>query len=183
MPGGLPNRPGPRPACAGSPPRSRNVDTATIRQGNLKDFRAEAGRLREIYNDAWKENWGFVPFTEKEFEFMAKELKQLVLPEFTLIAEVGDEPVGFILCVPDINVAFRKINGRLTSYGIPIGLAKLLYYKSRIRTARLIALGVKPKVSPRRHRRDAGSQDYRRRHDQARVHRRAEHDAGEQSSH
>ena len=120
-------------------------DAATIRQGNLKNFRAEAGRLREIYNDAWKENWGFVPFTEKEFEFMAKELQQLVVPEFTLIAEVGDEPVGFILCVPDINVAFRKINGRLTSYGLPIGLAKLLYHKSRIRTARLIALGVKPK--------------------------------------
>jgi ribosomal protein S18 acetylase RimI-like enzyme len=120
-------------------------DAATIRQGDLKNFRAEAGRLREIYNDAWKENWGFVPFTEKEFEFMAKELQQLVVPEFTLIAEVGDEPVGFILCVPDINVAFRKINGRLTSYGLPIGLAKLLYHKSRIRTARLIALGVKPK--------------------------------------
>ena len=123
----------------------RKRDSATIRQGNLKDFRTEAGRLREIYNDAWKENWGFVPFTEKEFEFMAKELKQLVVPEFTLIAEVGDEPVGFILCVPDINVAFRKINGRLTTYGLPIGLAKLLYHKSRIRTARLIALGVKPK--------------------------------------
>ena len=123
----------------------RKRDAATIRQGNLKNFRTEAGRLREIYNDAWKENWGFVPFTEKEFEFMAKELKQLVVPEFTLIAEVGDEPVGFILCVPDINVAFRKINGRLTSYGLPIGLAMLLYHKSRIRTARLIALGVKPK--------------------------------------
>ena len=119
--------------------------TATIREGNLKDFRAEAGRLREIYNDAWKENWGFVPFTEKEFGFMAKELKQLVVPEFTLIAEVGDEPVGFILCVPDINVALRRIDGRLTSCGIPIGLAKLLYYKSRLCTARLIALGVKPK--------------------------------------
>ena len=40
---------------------------------------------------------------------MAKELKQLVVPEFTLIAEMGDEPVGFILCVPDINVALKKI--------------------------------------------------------------------------
>ncbi len=116
-----------------------------IRPGNLKNLDAEAARMREIYNDAWKDNWGFVPFTENEFKFMAKELKQLVVPEFTLIAEIGDEPVGFILCVPDINVAFKKINGRLTSYGIPIGLAKLLYHKSRIRTARLIALGVKPK--------------------------------------
>lgn len=119
--------------------------TARIRAGNLKDFGSEATRLREIYNEAWKENWGFVPFTEREFQFLAKELKQLVVPEFTLIAEVGDEPVGFILCVPDINVAFKKIDGRLTTFGIPIGLAKLLYYKSRTRTARLIALGVKPK--------------------------------------
>ncbi len=117
----------------------------TIRPGNLKNLREESRRLREIYNEAWKDNWGFVPFTENEFEFMTKELKQLVVPDFTLIAEICDEPVGFILCVPDINVAFKKINGRLTSYGLPIGLAKLLYHKSRIRTARLIALGVKPK--------------------------------------
>jgi GNAT superfamily N-acetyltransferase len=85
---------------------------------------------------------GFVPFTEAEFEFMTHELKQLVIPEFTLIAEVGDEPVGFILCVPDINVALRHINGRLATFGLPIGLVKLLYYKSCTRTARLIALGV-----------------------------------------
>ncbi|HEY3663865.1 MAG TPA: GNAT family N-acetyltransferase [Chthoniobacterales bacterium] len=119
--------------------------SATIRPGDLKNFGFEAQRIREIYNEAWKENWGFVAFTEKEFAFLAKELKQLVVPEFTLIAEVGGEPVGFILCVPDINVAFKKINGRLTSYGLPVGLVKLLYHKSRIRTARLIALGVKPK--------------------------------------
>ena len=85
-----------------------------------------------------------MPFTEKEFQFLAKELKRLVLPEFTLVAEVRGEPAGFILCVPDINVALRKINGRLTTFGIPIGLAKLLYYKKRLRTARLIALGIKP---------------------------------------
>ena len=118
---------------------------ATIRPGNLRNFRAEADRLRQIYNEAWKDNWGFVPFTEKEFQFLAKELKQLVVPEFTLIAEVSDEPAGFILCVPDINVALKKVNGRLTSFGLPIGLIKLLYHKSRIRTARLVALGVKPK--------------------------------------
>ena len=123
----------------------RKRHPAKIRPGHLKNFRVEAGHIREIYNEAWKENWGFVPFTEKEFESLAKELKQLVVPEFTLIAEIGDEPVGFILCVPDINVALKKIDGRLTTSGIPIGLAKLLYHKSRIRTARLIALGVKPK--------------------------------------
>ena len=122
--------------------RFRRRWPVTIRPGNLKNIRDESRRLREIYNQAWEKNWGFVPFTEAEFEFMTHELKQLVIPEFTLIAEVGDEPVGFILCVPDINVALRHINGRLATFGLPIGLVKLLYYKSRTRTARLIALGV-----------------------------------------
>jgi len=116
----------------------------TVRTGDLRNFQVEAERIREIYNAAWKDNWGFVPFTEKEFQFLAKELKRLVLPEFTLVAEVRGEPAGFILCIPDINVALRKINGRLTTFGMPIGLAKLLYYKGRLRTARLIALGIKP---------------------------------------
>lgn len=123
----------------------RRRNPVTIRKGNLKNIREESRRLREIYNEAWEKNWGFVPFTEKEIEFMTHELKPIVVPEFTLIAEIADEPVGFILCVPDINVALRQIDGRLTKFGLPIGLAKLLYYKSRTRTARLIALGVKPK--------------------------------------
>jgi GNAT superfamily N-acetyltransferase len=122
--------------------RFRKRWLVAIRAGNLKNVREESRRLRQIYNQAWQKNWGFVPFTEAEIEFMTHELKQLVIPEFTLIAEVGDEPAGFILCVPDINVALRHINGRLTTFGLPIGLVKLLYHKSRTRTARLIALGV-----------------------------------------
>jgi GNAT superfamily N-acetyltransferase len=122
--------------------RFRKRWPVVIRPGNLKNIREESRRLRKIYNQAWEKNWGFVPFTEAEMEFMTHELKQLVIPEFTLIAEIGDEPVGFILCVPDINVALRYINGRLTTFGLPIGLVKLLYHKSRTRTARLIALGV-----------------------------------------
>src|SRR6266436_3103605 len=114
----------------------------TIRSTNLKNIPEESRRLREIYNQAWEKNWGFVPFTEAEIQFMTHELKPLLIPEFALIAEVRDEPAGFILCVPNINSALRYINGRLTSFGLPIGLAKLLYYKSRTRTARLIALGV-----------------------------------------
>src|SRR5437588_4036766 len=129
--------------------RFRKRWPVTIRAGNLKNVREESGRLREIYNQAWEKNWGCVPFTEAEIEFMTHELKQLVIPEFTLIAEVGDEPIGFILCVPDINVALKHINGRLTTFGLPIGLAKLLYYKARTKTARLVALGVVPKF--RRH--------------------------------
>jgi GNAT superfamily N-acetyltransferase len=120
-----------------------------LRPGNLRDLAAEARKLREIYNQAWEKNWGFVPFTEKEFDVMAKELKPLLVSDLIWVAEIEGESVGFILCVPDINVAFRKINGRLTTFGLPIGLAKLLYHKSRLKTVRLVALGVVPKY--RRH--------------------------------
>ena len=137
------------PDAAGAVPRLRRLaakfakrNQATIREGNLKDIGGEAQRLREIYNQAWSENWGFVPFTEAEIEHMTRELKPIVIPEWTLFAEVDGEPVGFILAVPDINVALQKINGRLTRFGLPIGLIKLLYHKSRIKKGRLIALGV-----------------------------------------
>ena len=128
------------PDAAGAVPRLRRLaakfakrNQATIREGNLKDIGGEAQRLREIYNQAWSENWGFVPFTEAEIEHMTHELKPIVIPEWTLFAEVDGEPVGFILAVPDINVALQKINGRLTRFGLPIGLAKLLYHKRNLK--------------------------------------------------
>jgi len=114
----------------------------TIRPVNLRNIKEESRRLRMIYNQAWEKNWGFVPFTEAEFDHMAREMKPLIVPEAALIAEIGDEPVAFVIAVPDINVALRKINGRLTRFGLPLGLIKLLYYKRKIQTARLVALGV-----------------------------------------
>jgi GNAT superfamily N-acetyltransferase len=114
-----------------------------IRPANLKNIEEESQRIRTIYNQAWEKNWGFVPFTETEMDHMAREMKPLIIPEAMLIAEIGDEPVGFVIGVPDINVALRHINGRLTRFGLPIGLIKLLYYRFlEIRTGRLIALGV-----------------------------------------
>jgi len=71
---------------------------------------------------------------------MTKEMKPLLRPEFTAIAEVNGEEIGFIIALPDINVALQKINGRLTCFGLPIGLIRLLYEKQRLRRARLIAM-------------------------------------------
>ena len=114
-----------------------------IREMRLRNLEDEGRRIRAIYNQAWEKNWGFVPFTEAEMDHMAKELKPLVNPKGTLMAEIGDEPIGFVIGVPDINVALRHMNGRLTTFGLPIGLIKLLYYRFfKIRTGRLIALGV-----------------------------------------
>lgn len=129
--------------------RMKNRQPATIRPADLKNLEEEGRRIREIYNQAWQKNWGFVPFTEAEIEGMTKELKPIVESDLTLFAEIEGQPVGFILAVRDINVVLQKVNGRLTWFGLPVGLAKLLYYKSRIKKGRLIALGVVEKY--RRH--------------------------------
>lgn len=113
-----------------------------IRPINVGKIAEESRRLRAIYNQAWQKNWGFVPFTEAESEHMAKEIKPLILPRATLIAEIDGEPVGFAICVPDINAAIRHVNGRLTRFGLPIGLIKLLYYRTKIGMVRFVALGV-----------------------------------------
>jgi GNAT superfamily N-acetyltransferase len=115
-----------------------------IRPGNMKDLPGESARLRRIFNEAWRDNWGYVPFTEAEFAHLTKEMKPLLRPELTAIAEIDGEEIGFITALPDINVALRKIDGRLTKFGFPIGLIRLLYEKSRIKKARLIAMGVRP---------------------------------------
>jgi GNAT superfamily N-acetyltransferase len=127
----------------------KRPEKVTIRPGNLRELESEARSIRSIYNQAWEKNWGFVPFSEKEFAYMTREMKPFLLPDLIWLAEIGSEPIGFILCVPDINVALKRINGRLTTFGLPIGLAKLVYYKSRLKTVRLVALGVVPKY--RRH--------------------------------
>ena len=116
----------------------------TIRPGNMQDLSAESARLRRIYNEAWRDNWGYVPFTEAEFDHMTKEMKPLLRSELTAMAEIGGEAIGFILGLLDINVALQKMNGRLTKFGIPVGLIRLLYEKSRLKRVRLIAMGVRP---------------------------------------
>jgi len=129
--------------------RMKDRQPASIRPADLKNLEKEGRRIREIYNEAWEKNWGFVPFAEREIDYMTKELKPIVESDLTLLAEVEGQPVGFILAVRDINVVLQKINGRLTWFGLPIGLIKLLYYRRRIKKGRLIALGVIPKYRRR----------------------------------
>jgi len=89
-------------------------------------------------NGAWEKNWGFVAMTDKEFDHLAKDLKAVIEPKLAYIAEVNGEPAGFSLAIPNINEALIKINGRL----FPFGLLKLLYYARKIKSARLLTLGV-----------------------------------------
>ena len=115
-----------------------------IRPIDLHNLISDSRHLASVFNQAWKNNWGFVSMSEAEAEQLAKEMRPIMDPSMTLIAEVGGVPVAFVICVPDINVALRHLNGRLTSFGLPIGLIKLLYLRRKIRKARFVALGALP---------------------------------------
>jgi GNAT superfamily N-acetyltransferase len=121
----------------------RQREGVVVRPVNLRDFEAEVRRIKEIYNSAWEKNWGFVPMTEHEFDHLAQEMRAIIRPELLLIAEVQGEPVAFSMTIPDANPAIKAANGRLTTFGLPIGLAKMLLTVRKIRRLRLITLGIK----------------------------------------
>lgn len=111
----------------------------TIRTLNLKNFKEEISKIREVYNAAWENNWGFVPMTEEEFNFTAAEMKAIVDPDFAFIAEHEGKPIGFALSVPNLNeILIRIKRGRL----FPTGIFKLLFNKSKVKSVRVITLGV-----------------------------------------
>lgn len=114
-----------------------------VRNINMKKYWDEVRLVKEIYNDAWSLNWGFVPMTDEEFIHLAKELKPVIEPELVFIAEIDGEPAAFALTLPDYNEVLIKINGRL----FPFGLLKLLYYSRRIVNVRILTLGVKKKFA------------------------------------
>ncbi|MBI4538570.1 MAG: N-acetyltransferase [Gemmatimonadetes bacterium] len=120
--------------------RIRERAGVTIRSLDMKRFRDEVAAVKEVYNSAWSGNWGFVPMTDAEFEFMARKLKPVVDPDVCFLAEAGGEVAGFSLSLPDFNRALKHVNGRL----FPLGLFRLLWESRRIRTLRIVTLGLKP---------------------------------------
>ncbi len=110
-----------------------------IRNLNLKDFKKETALLKQVYNEAWENNWGFVPFTDSEFEHLADGLKMLADEKFAYIAEHRGKPVGFGISLPNIHeitINFKK--GRL----LPFNIFKLLLRKKKVKTVRILALGI-----------------------------------------
>lgn len=88
-----------------------------IRPFDLARWEEEVETVLHILNDAWSSNWGFVPFTEREIAYAGKKLKPLIRPEINRIAELDGRPVAFMLTLPDINDALRKIDGKLFPFG------------------------------------------------------------------
>ncbi|MBC8088959.1 MAG: N-acetyltransferase [Phycisphaerae bacterium] len=119
--------------------RARSRTNLTFRDVDLSQFSRELDICWQIYNAAWDSNWGFVPMTKKEFVHMAQEMKYLIYPQFAFIAEVDGVPAGFMLLLPDFNEIFRKIpNGKL----LPTGVFKLLLGRKKLKSFRVILMGV-----------------------------------------
>ena len=121
--------------------RESQVVVRNVSKGGLA---RDLPKIREVYNEAWEKNWGFVPMTPEEMDFMAKRLKPLLAEKLVWLAEEPRadgslEPIAFMLMLPDYNVAIAPTKGRL----LPFGWLKFLLGTRRIRTVRVLALGIK----------------------------------------
>jgi len=119
----------------------KRLPNLEIRPINLKHIKKEVEIIREIFNNAWQDNWGYIPLTKEEFNHFAKDLKMIVDPDFAHIAEVDGQPVAFSIALPDYNQVFKKMNGSL----FPVGFLKLLWHRRKINKLRTALMGVKKK--------------------------------------
>ncbi len=119
-----------------------------VRKVNKRRFDAEAALILGILNDAWGDNWGFVPLTDAEIAYAGKKLKPIVFEQLIRVAELDGEPVAFMITLPDLNELTRDLDGRL----FPFGWAKLLWRlrKPKIRTVRVPLMGVAKRLQASR---------------------------------
>jgi hypothetical protein len=115
-----------------------------IRPIDKRRFDAEAALILSILNEAWSDNWGFLPLTDSEIAFAGKKLKPIVLEDMILVAEVEGESVAFMMALPDINQFIADLDGRL----FPFGFVKLLWRLKKMRAVggRVPLMGVVRKL-------------------------------------
>ena len=115
----------------------------SYRTASLKNLNKDVELLVDVFNDAWSDNWGFVPFTRSEVQKMAADFKLLLMPEITCIVSIDGEPAAVALAIPNLNELVQDLHGKL----FPLGLPKLAW-RLRVRgprSARLILLGIRKK--------------------------------------
>ncbi|HEX8360070.1 MAG TPA: hypothetical protein VF613_08185 [Longimicrobium sp.] len=123
--------------------RMTRREGVTLRSLRMKHLDEEVRIIQEVYNSAWSRNWGFVPMTDEEFAYLAKDMKSVVDPDLCMIAEKEGRPVGFSLTLPNLNEALRHLpDGKL----FPFGLFKFLWHRRKIGSARIMTLGLRPEL-------------------------------------
>lgn len=115
-----------------------------VRKVDKQNFAAEAALIMGLLNDAWSDNWGFVPLTDSEIAFVGKKLKTIVFEDLVRVAELDGEPVAFIIVLPNINELLVDMDGSL----LPFNWAKLLWWlrRPKSRTLRVPLMGVTKKL-------------------------------------
>jgi hypothetical protein len=104
-----------------------------IRQADKKRFQEEAELVFRILNDAWSRNWGFVPITQREIDYVSKKMKPIIREDLLLFAEVDGEPVAFMLTFPDMNRVIKPFKGKL----FPFNFVKLLSWANNPQSDRM----------------------------------------------
>jgi GNAT superfamily N-acetyltransferase len=112
----------------------------TIRKMSRRRLRKDFDVFAEIYNRAWRKNWGFVPYDEDDLDQYALEMQLVYSREWFMVAEIDGEPVAIAITIPDINRVLKTMNGRL----LPLGWLKYLRRSHVIDRVRVGFLGVKP---------------------------------------
>ena len=132
------------------PPRAQRAHADVLampevetRNGNPKKLMEDVHIIMDIFNDAWSDNWGFVPATENELVKLAKDLEMILMPEIVKITSINGEPAAVAFAVPNINEAIRDLHGKL----FPFGFAKMLW-RLKVqgpKSGRLLILGIRKK--------------------------------------
>jgi hypothetical protein len=112
-----------------------------IRTIDLKNIKAEAELIVDIFNDAWSENWGFVPFTHEEFMASADSLKYFVPPECGFMVELDGVAQAFAVVLPNLNEITEDLEGKLLPFGLPKVISRVRNH--RYKTARLMLFGIR----------------------------------------
>jgi GNAT superfamily N-acetyltransferase len=120
---------------------ARDKHNVTIRRMTRRGLRKDFDIFAEIYNRAWRRNFGFVPYDKADLDQYAAEVQLVFDQDWFMVAEVGDEPIAIAITIPDINQVLRKMRGRL----LPFGWWHYLRRRRTINRVRVGFLGVKPK--------------------------------------
>jgi hypothetical protein len=124
--------------------KSKKRHNITIRPINMKNFETEYLIIQDIFNKAWEKNWGQIPLTNEDFEYIASDLKSLVHTDFLQLAFKDDIPIGMTVSFPDVNEMIKPMKGSLITLKALPFIKYILTKKVNVKRIRIFILGILP---------------------------------------